>query len=254
MEISSSPPAAPQPAIAQSAPPEGFKNQDRFAELIVKVNNSSGSYSEREQMDAWVALHDMAVTGGLVGMGAENNKLYNESGNSAISQKIKQVGQSYTLAMISGQQSGGASGARQAALDFFDTQSGSNQDILFRGHINASDMSGSKPFADIDSWRNSMLAGVKLDRFIEKSSVSGNRNEKAAASATLAAALKLSEAKTQDASWMQQIADLLGQRDTILDKIDLSDEAKRAVGSQSASTQAASTQSYESGSIASKRV
>lgn len=80
MEISSSPPAAPQPAIAQSAPPEGFKNQDRFAELIVKVNNSSGSYSEREQMDAWVALHDMAVTGGLVGMGAENNKLYNESG------------------------------------------------------------------------------------------------------------------------------------------------------------------------------
>jgi hypothetical protein len=259
MEISSSPPIAPQPSIQQAAAPragpsEGFKNQDRFDELIGKVNNSSGSYSESEQMDAWTALHDMAVSGGLVGMGAENSKLYNESGNSAISQKIKQAGQSYTLAMMAGQQTGGASGARQAALDFFDKQSASTQDILFRGHINASDMSGAKPFADVNSWRDAMLAGIKLDQFIEKSSVGGHQNERAAADSKLAAALKLSEAKTQDASWMQQIADLFGQRDPIQDKVNLSDEAKRAVGSQASSGPTIGAQSYVSGSIASKRV
>ncbi|HJV42101.1 hypothetical protein [Caulobacter sp.] len=259
MEISSSSPVAPQPltqqaAAPQAAPSEGFKNQDRFNELIGKVNNSSGSYSESEQMDAWTALHDMAVSGGLVGMGAENNKLYNESGNSAISQKIKQIGQSYTLAMMAGQQSGGASGAKQAALNFFDKQSASNQDVLFRGRINGSEMSGAKPFADVNSWRDSMLAGIRLDQFIEKSSAGGNQNEKAAANSKLASALKLSEAKTQDASWMQQIADLLGQRDPIEDKVDLSDEARRAVGAPASSNQSPSAQGYESGSIASKRV
>jgi hypothetical protein len=259
MEISSSPPVAPQPAAQpavapQSTPSDGFKNQDRFNELIGKVSNSAGSYSESEQMDAWTALHDMAVSGGLVGMGEENRKLYNESGNSAISQKIKQVGQSYTLAMIAGQQNGGASGARQAALDFFDKQSGSNQDILFRGHVNASDMSGAKPFADVNSWRNSMLAGIKLDQFIEQSSAGGNQNEKAAANSKLATALKLSESKTQDASWTQQIADLLGQRDPIQDKVDLSEEAKRTVGQFPLTRQTASAPSYEAGSVASKRV
>lgn len=259
MEISSSAPVAPQPstqqaAAPQAAPSEGFKNQDRFNELIGKVNNSSASYSESEQMDAWTALHDMAVSGGLVGMGTENNKLYNESGSSAISQKIKQIDHSYTLAMIAGQQSGGASGAKQAGLDFFDKQSTSNQDILFRGRINGSDMSGAKPFADVNSWRNSMLAGIKLDQFIEKSSAGGNQNEKAAANSKLAAALQLSEAKTRDASWMQRIADLLGQRDPIEDKVDLSDEAKRAVGSLTTPSQATIAQSYASGSIASKRV
>lgn len=259
MEISSSSPVAPQPATQsavtpQPTPSDGFKNQDRFNELIGKVNNSSGSVSESEQMDAWSALHDMAVTGELVGMGEENRKLYNDTGKSAIFQKIKQIGQSYTLAMIAGQQSGGASGARQAALDFFDKQSAANQDILFRGRINASDMSGAKPFADVNSWRNSMLAGIKLDQFIEKSSAGGNQNEKAAANSRLASALKLSEAKTQDASWTQQIADLLGQRDPIEDKVDLSAEAKRAVGVSASLNQSTNAQSYETGSIASKRV
>jgi len=248
MEISSTQPIAPLPA-----PQSPFKNQDEFNALIEKVNNPSSS--KAEQVDAYVSLQNMATSGGMLGMGEANAKAFGQVvSNSFAAQKVKQLGQAYTLAMAAGVQTGGASGARQAALDFFDKQSGEDQDALFRGHINVADMSGSKPFADVNSWRNSMLAGIKLDQFIEKSSAGGKQNEKVAANSKLASALKLSEAKTQDASWMQQIADLLGQRDPVEDKVDLSDEAKRAVGSQASSSQTIGAQSYESGSIASKRV
>ncbi len=80
-----------------------------------------------------------------------------------------------------------------------------------------------------------------------------NQNEKAAANSKLASALKLSEAKTQAARWMQQIADLLGQRDPIEDQIDLFDAAKRAVGFAGLFDPNTGPQSYESGSIASRR-
>lgn len=253
MEIASQATGSAGQIVAAPAPPEGFKNQDRFNELIGMVNNSSGAFSETEQLDAWTALHDMAVTGGMIGMGDDNRKLYNQSANSAIAQKVKRIGQGYTMAMIAGAQAGGASGARQAALDFFDKQSGGNQDILFRGHINASDMSGAKPFTDVEGWRSSMLAGIRLDRFIETSSAGGALNEKAAANAKLAAALKLSDAKRQDTTWIKQIADLLGERDPIEDKVSLSDEGKRALNAASPSVPKVE-RPYEIGSLASKRV
>jgi hypothetical protein len=254
MEISSLSAGSASQTVAAPAPQEGFKNQDRFNELIGKVNNSSGAYSETEQLEAWTALHDMAVTGGMIGMGDDNRKLYNQSANSAIAQKVKQIGQGYTMAMIAGAQTGGASGARQAALDFFDRQSAGNQDILFRGHINASDMSGARPFGDIEGWRASMLAGIRLDRFIETSSAGGAVNEKAATNAKLATALKLADAKRQDVTWMKQIADLLGERDPIEDKVSLSDQGKRAWNAASSSVAKVEPRPYEIGSLASRRV
>ncbi|MDR6626862.1 hypothetical protein [Caulobacter segnis] len=243
---------ATQTAAAQPAPQAAFKNQDRFNELIEKVNSASST--EAEQLDAYVSLSNMASSGGMLGMGDANQKLYSQVvSTSAAAQKVKQLGQAYTMALSAGAQSGGASGARQAALDFFDTLGGVEQDTLFRGHINVADMSGATPFADVDSWRNAMLAGIKLDQFIESASNDPERAGGAAKGSKLAAALKLSEAKTQDASWIQRIADLLGQRDPIKDKVDLSEDAKRAVGDLKPAAPAGA-QGYEVGSIASKRI
>lgn len=239
-------------SAAQPAPQAAFKNQDRFNELIEKVNSASST--QAVQLDAYVSLSNMASSGGMLGMGDANQKLYNQVvSTSAAGQKVKQLGQAYTMALSTGAQSGGASGARQAALDFFDTLGGVEQDTLFRGGINLTDMSGGTPFKNVTSWRNSMLAGIKLDQFIESASTDAERAGGAAKDSKLASALKLSEVKSQDASWIQQIADLLGQREPIKDKVDLSEDGKRAVGDLK-STGAAGAQGYEIGSIASKRI
>lgn len=243
---------ATQTAAAQPAPQAAFKDQDRFDALIEKMNNASST--EAEQIDAYVSLQNMASSGGMLGMGDANLKAYSQVvSNSAAAQKVKQLGQAYTMALSAGAQSGGASGARQAALDFFDKQGGVEKDALFRGHINVADMSGATPFGDVTSWRNSMLAGIKLDQFIESASSDAERADGATKDSKLASALKLSEAKSQDASWIQQIADLLGQREPIKDTVDLSEDAKRAVGDLK-STAPAGAQGYEVGSIASKRI
>lgn len=248
MYVSAVPPAQP----AQQ--PQAFQGQEKFNALIERVSNSAGTYSEAEQLDAYTSLHTMAVSGGLVGMGDANQKLYNQvTSSSAIAQKVTQTGQAYTLAMAAGAQSGGASGARQAALDFFDKQDGATQQVLFKGHINAADMSGSTPYADANSWRTSMLAGIKLDQFVESASAKGDPYVQAKSDPKLAAALKLSESKDQSVAWAQQIADLLGGRDPIKDKVDLSDAAKKALGGPPSTAQAM-TAAYEAGSVASKTV
>ncbi|MDV6330058.1 hypothetical protein [Asticcacaulis sp. 201] len=254
MDVTTAPSAAAQAAPPPEQPQAAFKNQDQFSALIERVSNTAGSYSEAEQLDAYTSLQRMAVTGGMIGMGADNQKLYNQvTSSSAIAQKVRQTGQAYTLAMIAGAQSGGASGARQAALDFFDKQSPSAQNILFQGHINAANMSGSTPFASVDSWRTSMLAGIKLDQYVESASAKGDPHVQARTDPKLAAALKLSDAKDQSATWAQQIADLFGLRDPIQDKVDLSDAAKQALGTV-ASPANPKPAPYEAGALASKTV
>lgn len=202
MDVSATPPAA-----APVQPP--FRGQDRFDGLIDKINNTGGTYSQAEQLEAYGALHTMAVTGELVGMGEANQALYNAAkSTSAIGEQLKQVSQSYTLAMAAGAQSGGAAGASRAALDYYDRQGGADQAVLFQGHINAADMTGARPYADPDSWRTSMLAGI---------------------------------------------LDLVGQRQPIRDKVDLSDAVKRVVGEAQASG-SPGERTYQAGSVADRRV
>lgn len=249
MDVSAPAPATPPPAAATA-----FKNQDRFNSLIDRINNTGGTYSQAEQLEAYGSLHTMAVTGELIGMGDANQKLYNAAkSTSAVGEQLKQVSQGYTLAMAAGAQSGGASAARQAALDYYDRKGGSDQAVLFQGHINAADMSGAKPYADPGGWRASMLAGIKLDQYVESASADGDVAQKAASDPKLAAALRLADAKTQDAAWAASILDLFGQRDPIKDKVDLSDAAKRVVG-ETQTAASSSGRAYETGSVADKRV
>lgn len=254
MDVSSSASVTPQVAAAAAAPAQAaFKNQDRFDSLIDRINNSAGTYSQAEQLDAYSALHTMAVSGELIGMGDANQKLYNAAkSTSSVGEQLKQVSQGYTLAMAAGAQSGGASGARQAALDYYGRQGGSDQAVLFQGHINAADMSGAKPYADPNGWRTSMLAGIKLEQYVESASADGDVAQKAAGDPKLAAALRLADAKTQDAAWASSILELLGQRDPIKDKVDLSDAARRVVGDAPAAP--SSGRAYEAGSVADKRI
>lgn len=139
-------------------------------------------------------------------------------------------------------------------MDYFDKLGGSDQDALFRGNINAADMTGATKYAHVNSWRTSMLAGIKLDQFVESASTKGDPYVQAKNDPKLAAALKLSEAKDQSTTWAQQIADLLGGRDRIQDKVDLSDAAKRVVAATSSTSSSAKAPVYEAGSVASKTV
>lgn len=254
MEISLAQSVPASVATPAPQPQNTFQNQDQFTALIDRVENAAGTYSAAEQLDAYTSLHTLAVSGGLLGMGDANQALYNHAiSTSAIAQKVTQVGQAYTLAMAAGAQRGGASGARQAALTFFDSQGPFAQSVLFRGHINAADMTGSTPYADVAGWRASMLAGIKLDQYVETASAKGDPYVQAKNDPTLAAALKLSESSDQNTIWAQQIVDLLGGRDPIHDTVDLSDAARQLLGDEPLVPKA-QTAPYQPGYLASKTV
>lgn len=204
---------AAKAATAAGAPPN-FAAHDQVQDLFDRINNVGGAYARADQLDAFKTLHKMAVTGGLIGMGADDQKAYNAAmSSSSIGQDVQRLTAAYTAAMIAGADKGGASGARQAALDHFNALDPSDQEVLLDGNINAADMSGASKHPDVDSWRDAMAAGVKLDRFVEAASAKGDPYQLAKSNPKLATALTLSGSSQQDAGWVARITDLLGQDD-----------------------------------------
>jgi len=251
--VAAPPTGAPDPA----APAAAFQNQDRFNELIERVGNKSRTFSETEQLDAYTALHDMAVTGGLRDIGADNNKIYNETlSNSAVFQKVRNLHQKFVIAQIDAYRNGGGSASQQAGLDFFDKLSPGDQDALFRGGINGSDMTGARPYTDMKGWRDAMVASIKITKFIEDASGDEEPIHAAARNPKIAAAIRLADvqAGAKSSSWIQQIADFLGEREPVKDKVDLSNDAKRVLATQAPASKAPVQSLYETGSVTSLHV
>ena len=171
---------------------------------------------------------------------------------SSIAQKAFHLQESYVGAVNAGSRSGGGAASIRAGLAAFDGLSSSDQQILFKAGINAPDRSGSSPYADVQGWRDNMSAQLKLAGYLRPDGVADpNLAAKKAQDPRFTQAVALVSAPNNtSAAWTQKVLQLFGG-DAPKDRVELSDAAKAAMGSQSSPAAAATTAPYRTGSIVS---
>ena len=252
--------AAPDPATAAlqaaRAEPGYAENMGRFQTLAGSILDTSKSESSR--VDAYQALHKMAVTGDLRGMTKEDQKLYEQAMvSSDLSQRSIQLQNAHIASINAAAQSGGAGAALKTAMSAFDGLSNSDQNLLFKAGLNAPDRTGSTPYGSVQGYRDNLSAQLQLFTYMNDSGAiaRGSVPDPKSASGKLSdpkfgAALKLSQIKDNNsASWTAQVIKLFGAG-AVKDKVDLSANAQQAIGVRAPVT-GATSQSYRQGSIAS---
>jgi len=195
----------------------------------------------------------MAVRGDLLGMSDNDRALYDAAtSKSDIGQRAYQLQESYIASVNAAAQRGGAAAAIKAGLANFDSLSASDQQILFKGGINAPDRSGSGPYTSVESWRDNMSAQLQMVSYLRPDGVfDPNIATKKAQDPKFAEALALSADRNNNSvSWTQRVLQLFGGQ-TPKDRIDLSPAARAAAGAPTA-TPAPPATPYKSGSIVSK--
>jgi hypothetical protein len=243
-------PISPAAAAARAAPDFADKIS-RFQARANTVLDASASGADRLQ--AYQDVFAMAVKGDLLGMSDDDRALYDAAtSKSDIGQRAYQLQESYIAAVNGAAQRGGAAAAIKAGLANFDSLSASDQQILFKGGINAPDRSGSGPYAGVQDWRDNLNAQLQMVSYMRPDGVfDPNIATKKAQDPKFAEALALSsDRNNSSASWTQRVLQLFGGQ-TPKDRIDLSDAARAAsVGAASAAS-TPSTASYKTGSIVS---
>lgn len=243
-------PISPVAAAARKAPDFADKIS-LFQSRANTVLDTSASGAERLQ--AYQDVFRMAVRGDLLGMSDDNRALYDAAASrSDIAQKAFQLQGSYVGAVNAGSRSGGGAASIRAGLAAFDGLSSSDQQILFKAGINAPDRSGSSPYADVQGWRDNMNAQLKLAGYMRPDGVADPNLAALKAQDpkfTQAVAL-ISAPNNTSAVWTQKVLQLFGA-DAPKDRVELSDAARAAMGSQSSPAAAPTPAPYRTGSVAS---
>jgi hypothetical protein len=242
-------PISPAAAAARSAPDFADKI-GRFRALANTVLDASASGADRLQ--AYQDVFAMAVKGDLLGMSDDDRALYDAAtSKSDIGQRAYQLRESYIATANAAARRGGAAAAIKAGLANFDSLSASDQQILFKGGINAPDRSGSGPYATVQGWRDNMSAQLQMVSYMRPDGVlDPNIAAKKAQDPKFADALALSNDRNNNsASWTQRVLQLFGGQ-TPRDRVDLSDAAKAPAAG--ARPTAAPSTPYKTGSIVSK--
>ncbi|ESQ92551.1 hypothetical protein [Asticcacaulis benevestitus] len=240
-------------AVNQSVTDTAFsQNENQFNELTSTLLDTSGKFSQDEQLQAYTTLQKMAVTAQLRGMDADSQKLYEKASmQSEIGKKVSNLQQQEVQTLISAQRSGGAAGAAQAKLNFFDNLSSFDKQVQFNTYGDPVNFSGNKRFANIDDYRANLSANAQLANYIQDAQSKG---VSAGADSKLASLLKLADAKTSDYnSWTAKVLSLFGNTSTPEDKLDLSPQAQKIVGDLPSGKGGTSLHAYQPGSIASER-
>ena len=243
-------PISPAAAAARQAPDFADKI-GRFQARANTVLDASASGADRLQ--AYQDVFAMAVKGDLLGMSDDDRALYDAAtSKSDIGQRAYQLQESYSATVNAAAQRGGAAAAIKAGLANFDSLSTSDQQILFKGGIDAPDRSGSGPYGSEQAWRDNMSAQLQMVSYMRPDGVfDPNIATRKAQDPKFADALALSnDRNTNSASWTQRVLQLFGGQ-TPKDRIDLSDAAKAAATAGATGTAAAPTP-YKTGSIVSK--
>ena len=245
-------PISPVAAAARNAP-DFAEKISRFQSRANTVLDASASGADRLQ--AYQDVFRMAVRGDLLGMSDDNRALYDAAASrSDIAQKAFQLQAAYVGAVNAGSRSGGGGAAIKAGLAAFDALSSSDQQILFKAGINAPDSSGSSPYADVEGWRDNMGAQLKMAAYMRPDGVADpNIAARKARDPKFAQAVALvSDPNNTSAGWTQKVLQLFGG-DAPRDRVDLSDAARAAMGSQSgpAAAPAPAPPPYRTGSVAS---
>ena len=241
-------PISPAAAAARSAPDFADKI-GRFQARANTVLDASASGADRLQ--AYQDVFAMAVKGDLLGMSDDDRALYDAAtSKSDIGQRAYQLQESYIAAVNGAAQRGGAAAAIKAGLAQFDSLSASDQQILFKGGINAPDQSGSGPYGSVQAWRDNMSAQLQMVSYMRPDGVfDPNIAAKKAQDPKFAEVLALSSDRNNNsASWTQRVLQLFGGQ-TPRDRVDLSDAAWSATPAGAPSSAAPAP--YRTGSIVS---
>ncbi|MDB5424173.1 MAG: hypothetical protein JWQ29_1589 [Phenylobacterium sp.] len=244
-------PISPAAATARNAPDYADKIS-RFQSRANTVLDAGASGADRLQ--AYQDVFGMAVKGDLLGMSDEDRALYDAAaGRSDLAQRAYQLQASYIGAVNAAARTGGAAAGLKAGLANFDGLSSADQQILFKGGIDAPDKTGAGPYGSVQGWRDNMSAQLKMVGYMRPDGVfDPNIAAKKADDPKFAAALSLANDRNNNAaSWTQRVLTLFGG-DAPKDRIDLSDAARAAVGGQTGVPAVPAAAAYKSGSIVSK--
>jgi hypothetical protein len=243
-------PISPAAAAARQAPDFADKI-GRFQARANTVLDASASGADRLQ--AYQDVFAMAVKGDLLGMSDDDRALYDAAtSKSDIGQRAYQLQESYIASVNAAAQRGGAASAIKAGLAQFDSLSASDQQILFKGGIDAPDRSGSGPYGSVQGWRDNMNAQLQVVSYMRPAGVfDPNIAAKRVLDPKFAEVQALSNAPNNNsASWTQRVLQLFGGQ-TPKDRIDLSDTARTAAGAAPAAPSPAAPSPYRAGSIVS---
>lgn len=245
MEVSSAATGAARPKAAEAS--AFSENADRFQSLASTVLDTSGKFSETERLQAYDELFAMGTTGKLRGMDGENHKLFDQViGKSDIAQRAQQI-QQREVAAVTGAVARGESAA-QSKLSFFDGLSSDDRRVHFTVNENATDRTGAKAHANIESYHAHLVANAQLDSFLREAEAKGADPAK---DAQLASAVKLANTKVTDvASWTSQVLKLF---DRPRDRIDLSIDAQKRVADADQRPNQGRPITYREGSILSTK-
>ena len=259
-------PASARVVVGQVQMPDLPTRLARFDELSATVL-AGGKAGEAQQLQAYQALQAMSSNGQLIGIEDDRRKVLDQATfDSDIGRRVQQVSKAFVQTVnAAGRADGGAAGALQAALSAFDDLAGSDQNILFAAALNATDRTGSRPFADAQAWRDNTAAQLKVVDYMSAAGVvgaNGRLDHRAAATkagdAKFAEALKLSLRRDNtSADWTRSVQQLFGA-DRAADRVDLSPAARKLV-SQLPSAEPASAPlsapevTYRTGTIISRR-
>jgi hypothetical protein len=244
-------PISPAAAAARSAP-DFAEKIGRFQARANTVLDASASGAERLQ--AYQDVFAMAVKGDLLGMSDDDRALYDAAtSKSDIGQRAYQLQASYIATVSAAVQRGGAAAGVKAGMAQFDSLSASDQQVLFKGGIDAPDRSGSGPYGSVQAWRDNMNAQLQMVSYMRPDGVfDPNIAAKKAQDPKFAEALALSNDRNNNsASWTQRVLRLFGGQ-TPSDRVDFSDAARAAAAGGRGATPAPAAAPYKSGSIVSR--
>jgi hypothetical protein len=151
-------------APTTSAPTAFSQNQSQFEDLVSIINDTSGKYSQNDQLTAMNSLQALGATGGLIGMdksSADYTAYNNALLNSPIAQVSSQIGNQYG-AMLDAAWNSGKRGSDFAntVANFYNGLSNFNQNVLFTTIVNRTGTDGSKQFSSASDWLSSLGASA----------------------------------------------------------------------------------------------
>lgn len=246
-------PISPAAAAARGAPDFADKIS-RFQSRANTVLDAGASGADRLQ--AYQDVFRMAVNGDLLGMRDDDRALYDAAtSKSDIGQRAYQLQESYIGVVNAAGRTGGAAAAIMAGLANFDGLSTPDQQILFKGGINAPGQTGASPYGGVQAWRDNMDAQLKMISYMRPDGVfdPGIASKKANDPKFAEAVTLANDQNNNSASWTQKVLALFGG-DAPKDRIDLSDAARAAIGPRPGPAPIPQAAPYREGSLAYKVV
>lgn len=208
----------------------------QIAQYTAILNDTSGKYSQNDQVAAFMSIGSLLNPNGAPLSTTDRQAAQNAMMNTTFGAYCQNLNVQVESNLIANSNDGGkaySSKIPQAALDYFNGLSSSDQKLYVSLGINGSDKFGS-----VDSYRADLQAQVQLNDYVSSAISSEGLNPHIMASSvkdpTLAAALKLATTSANDVDFASQVAALLGPvgaGSAPQDSITLSPEAQAALTS-----------------------